>query len=24
MTEPPTKHELFALRGLDPDRLYIG
>jgi glutaconate CoA-transferase, subunit B len=24
VTEPPTEHELLALRALDPDRLYIG
>lgn len=24
VTEPPTAHELSVLRGLDPDRLYIG
>ena len=24
VTEPPTEHELSALRTLDPDRLYIG
>lgn len=24
VTEPPTDHELFALRALDPQRLYIG
>jgi glutaconate CoA-transferase subunit B len=24
VTEPPTAHELSALRALDPDRLYIG
>jgi glutaconate CoA-transferase subunit B len=24
VTEPPTEHELTALRGLDPERLYIG
>jgi glutaconate CoA-transferase subunit B len=24
VTEPPTTHELSVLRGLDPDRLYIG
>jgi glutaconate CoA-transferase subunit B len=24
VTEPPTIHELSVLRGLDPDRLYIG